>query len=269
MRSSSTHNPVFYHWYATRTCGPSNRTVRSSWDNVCLTYTGGPRTVRNKDDCQRHGGRELAWNGRVKSGEPLINVVRTNKPKALRGLSQNGMWRGVRVSLFSYRRRNATGEQAGPNPFSDTDTTSCRRPGSQVGLLPPSPLRTAREGFPSSSSSISKGSLQNPVGRFPSTFTILICCQRAFQREAAPANFMAVICFASSVGLSDSRVTRHQREVSPLARGAYTPIRSITERRSLPPSSHTPTPISSPYGTLSLAGDVWAYHVPCPYPRMG
>src|SRR6266542_867273 len=55
MRSSFTHNPVFYHWYATRTCGTSNRTVRSSWDNVCLTCTGGPWTVRNKDDCQRHG----------------------------------------------------------------------------------------------------------------------------------------------------------------------------------------------------------------------
>jgi hypothetical protein len=121
MRSSSTHNPVFYHGYATRTCGTSNRTVRSSWDNVCLTSTGGPRTVRNKDDCERHRGRELAWNGRVNSGEPLINVVRTNKPKTLRGLSQNGMWRGVRVSLFSYRRRNATGEQAGPTPFRDTD----------------------------------------------------------------------------------------------------------------------------------------------------
>jgi len=142
-------------------------------------------------------------------------------------------------------------------------------PGSQVGLLPPSPLRTAREGFPSSSSSISKGPWQNPVGLFNPTFTILLGCQRALQREAAPAIFIAVICFASSVGLADSLVTRHQREVSPLARGARAPIHSITEWRSLAPSSPTPTPISFPYGSLSLAGDVWAYHVPGPYPRMG
>jgi len=104
--------------------------------------------------------------------------------------------------------------------------------------LPPSPpLRTAREGFPSSSSSISKGSLQNPVGRFPSTFTILICCQRAFQREAAPANFMAVICFASCVRLPSALVMKDQREVSPLARGGtvllFVPLQSGV--RFLPP----------------------------------
>ena len=58
----------------------------------------------------------------VNRDELLINVVRTNKPKTLRGLSQKGTWPGVRVSLFSYRRRNATGEQAGPTPFDDTDT---------------------------------------------------------------------------------------------------------------------------------------------------
>ena len=78
--------------------------------------------MRNKDDCERHGGRELAWNGRVNRCEPLINVVRTNKPKTLTGLSQEGMWLGVRGSPFSYRRRNATGEQAGPTPFDDTGT---------------------------------------------------------------------------------------------------------------------------------------------------
>lgn len=95
--------------------------MRSSWDNVCLTYTGGPRTVRNKDDCERHHGRELAWTGRVNSGEPLINVGSTNQPKTLRGVSQKGRWHGVRVPLFSYRRRTATGEQAGPPPVSETD----------------------------------------------------------------------------------------------------------------------------------------------------
>jgi hypothetical protein len=61
-------------------------------------------------------------NGRVNRREPLINVVRTTKPKTLRGLSQNGTWPGVRASPFSYRRRKATGAQAGPTPFGDTDT---------------------------------------------------------------------------------------------------------------------------------------------------
>ena len=71
-------------------------------------------------------------------------------------------------------------------------------PGSQVGLLPPSPLRTARESFPSSSSSISKGPLQNPVALLSSTFTIPICCRRALQREAAPATYSRhLLCFLS------------------------------------------------------------------------
>jgi hypothetical protein len=61
-------------------------------------------------------------NGRVNRREPLINVVRTNKPKTLTGLSQKGTWHGVRASLFSYRRRRATGEQAGPTPFVNMDT---------------------------------------------------------------------------------------------------------------------------------------------------
>ena len=54
------HNPVFYHWYATRTCDWSNLMVRSFWDNVHLTLAGGLCAVRNKDDCKRHCGRELA-----------------------------------------------------------------------------------------------------------------------------------------------------------------------------------------------------------------
>ncbi len=35
-----------------------------------------------------------------------------------------------------------------------TETTSCRRPGSRAGLLPPSPLRTARASFPACRSSL-------------------------------------------------------------------------------------------------------------------
>ena len=60
---------------------------------------------------------------------------------------------------------------------------------------------------------------------------------------------------------------RDRGEVSPLARGVMwpvgaTPIRPITGRHSLPPHSLTRTAISSPYGSLSLAGTGRAYRVP-------
>ncbi len=64
---------------------------------------------------------------------------------------------------------------------------------------------------------------------------------------------------------------KDQVEVCSLSRGVMlprgsTPIRPITGRRSLLPPSPTRTPIGSPCGLLSLAGGVWAYHVPldCP-----
>lgn len=63
---------------------------------------------------------------------------------------------------------------------------------------------------------------------------------------------------------------KDQMEVSSLARGIMTaiPIRFITKRPSLFPSSSTRTSVHSPYGLLSLAnvcrlGEVWAYLVPC------
>jgi hypothetical protein len=62
-----------------------------------------------------------------------------------------------------------------------------------------------------------------------------------------------------------SLVMKDQMEVSPLAREAQASIRSITDRLLLAPSSHTPTPISFPYGSLSFTGGVWAYHVPYRY----
>jgi hypothetical protein len=46
-----------------------------------------------------------------------------------------------------------------------------------------------------------------------------------------------------------------------------TPIRPITGWPSLPPSSSTRSPIGSPYGSLSLAGGLRAYHVASLKPR--
>lgn len=68
---------------------------------------------------------------------------------------------------------------------------------------------------------------------------------------------------------------KDQMEVSLLAHGvilasAATPIRFITKRPSLLPSSSTLTSISSPCGLLSRtaifqSGEVWAYLVSCEY----
>lgn len=76
----------------------------------------------NTDDCQRHGGRGLARNGKVNPGEPLLNVVRTNKPKALRGLSQKARGQEYGIPSFPTVDNRAIGEQAGPTPFSDADS---------------------------------------------------------------------------------------------------------------------------------------------------
>jgi hypothetical protein len=48
--------------------------------------------------------------------EPLINVVRTNKPKALTGLSQKACGPVWELSPSPIADRTATGEQAGPTP---------------------------------------------------------------------------------------------------------------------------------------------------------
>ena len=56
-------------------------------------------------------------------------------------------------------------------------------------------------------------------------------------------------------------------EVCPLSRGVIlpsgaTPIRLITRRLSLFPSSFARTPIGSPHGSLSHSGEIRVYHVP-------
>jgi len=81
------NNPMYDHRYPTRTCGRSNPTVRSSWDNV--TSPSGGRIsregVRRLPTPRRSGARV---DGMANPGELLINVVRSNKPKALTGLNQ-------------------------------------------------------------------------------------------------------------------------------------------------------------------------------------
>ncbi len=79
---------MFCHWYPTKTCGQSNPTVRSSWDNVASPVFWWPSTreARGRRPASRQSGARV--HGTVNPGEPLLNVVRRNKPKTLTGLSQ-------------------------------------------------------------------------------------------------------------------------------------------------------------------------------------
>src|SRR5712692_7841530 len=150
-------------------------------------------------------------------------------------------------------------------------------PGSRAGLLPPSPLRTARESFPSSSSSLANA----PCGarschESGTTFTIRAwSLHTVIRSESAPVNVAtAVICFLSLGGWPRSLVMQDQTDVSSLSRGVIlrvcsTPIPSITGGPSLLPSSSSRTPISLPYGSLSLRGSVRGSHVPSPSQSMG
>ena len=103
------------HRYPTKTCGRSNPAVRSSWDNVSSPSSGriSREGVRRLPTPMRSGARV---DGMANSGELPINVVRTDKPKTLIGLNQNGTWPGAGASPFPCRRCRATGEQAEPTP---------------------------------------------------------------------------------------------------------------------------------------------------------
>ena len=66
------------------------------------------------------------------------------------------------------------------------------------------------------------------------------------------------LCTASSVVF----VPRHQRDVCPLSRGAWTPLRLMTRRPSRPPSSSARSPLGLPCGLLSQRGERRVSHVP-------
>jgi hypothetical protein len=104
------------HWYPTKTCGRSNPAVRSSWDNVTSLDSGGRASRERTRRLLAPRRSETRVDGMANSGELPINVVRTDKPKALIGLDQNGTWPGAGASPFPCRRCRATGEQAEPTP---------------------------------------------------------------------------------------------------------------------------------------------------------
>src|SRR5919198_3970925 len=90
-------------------------------------------------------------------------------------------------------------------------------------------------------------------------------------RETAPAGVAtAVSCCVSCLGGPKSRVM--QEPPGKLARlrvecccACSTPLHPLTGGPSLLPVSRTRLPIGSPYGSLSLAGERRAYHVPHEY----
>ena len=101
---------MYDHRYPTKTCGRSNPTVRSSWDNV--TSPSGGRIsregIRRLPTPRRSGARV---DGMANSGELLINVARSNKPKALTGLNQKvrGQVQGLSLPLPSLSSHRRTG----------------------------------------------------------------------------------------------------------------------------------------------------------------
>ncbi len=69
---------MYDHRYPTKTCGRSNPTVRSSWDNVTSPSGGwiSREGIQRLPTPRRSGARV---GGMANSGELLINVARSNK----------------------------------------------------------------------------------------------------------------------------------------------------------------------------------------------
>jgi hypothetical protein len=109
------NNPMYDHRYPTETCGRSNPTVRSSWDNV--TSPSGGRIsregIRRLLTPRRSGARV---DGMANPSELLINVVRSNKPKALTGLNQKVRGQVQRDPPSPVVVVRATGGEAEPKP---------------------------------------------------------------------------------------------------------------------------------------------------------
>ena len=110
------HNPVCDYRYPTRTCGRGNLAVRSSWDNVTSPRWGGriSREGTRRLPASRRSGARV--DGMANSSELLINVVRSNKPKALRGLNQKVRGQVQRDLPSPVVVVRATGGEAEPTP---------------------------------------------------------------------------------------------------------------------------------------------------------
>ena len=106
---------MYDHRNPTKTCGRSNPTVRSSWDNVTSPSSGriSREGIRRLPTPRRSGARV---DGMANSGELPINVVRSNKPKALTGLNQKVRGQVQRDLPSPVVVVRATGGEAEPKP---------------------------------------------------------------------------------------------------------------------------------------------------------
>ena len=141
-------------------------------------------------------------------------------------------------------------------------------PGSRGALLLPSPLRTARKPFGLCRSSLSQGPSRSPVGPKGSTCTILV-----WGWPAEPAGDRTSSKLPSDRLCLPSQLVRRSRAETPegsqpafagvISPEDSTPIRPITGRHSLPPSSSTRRPIGDRLAAgLPREGGRRAYHVP-------
>jgi hypothetical protein len=82
--------------------------------------------------------------------------------------------------------------------------------------------------------------------------------------QQGPLRSRRYICVTAYAGWLTVHVRQHPREVCPLARRGVPPIRPITGRPSLPPSSSTRCPVREPYDSPCCRAAVGrrAYHVP-------
>jgi hypothetical protein len=146
--------------------------------------------------------------------------------------------------------------------------------GKEVLLPAPPPLRTVRAPFDAYSSSIRQRFLPErgcPIGLGVNLSVIATgpATELTSVVQAAPAEVVAtsptvLLCLLRRLADGSRPPTPEGSGPafawSNLAIGS-TPIRPITGRRSLPPSSFTRSPIDSPCGSSSLAGGLRAYHV--------
>lgn len=61
--------------------------------------------------------RELGSDGMANPCKLLINVVKNDEPKMLKGSSQKALWPGIGAVISPIAELRATGGEAEPNPF--------------------------------------------------------------------------------------------------------------------------------------------------------
>ena len=146
--------------------------------------------------------------------------------------------------------------------------------GKEVLLPAPPPLRTVRAPFDAYSSSISQRFLSErgcPIGLGVNLSVTATgpATELTSVVQAAPAEVIAtsptvLLCLLRRLADGSRPPTpegsRPAFAWSDVATGS-TPVRPITGRHSLPPSSFTRSPIDSPCGSSPLTGGLRAYHV--------